>query len=67
MKIASTEGKVGEGGGIIYRELELKVTAIMTLGETFIKSNHFVGLRSSKDYYKRPGGGVGIWEGSLGC
>ncbi len=27
----------------------------------------FVGLRSSKDYYKRPGGGVGIWEGSLGC
>ncbi len=32
-----------------------------------IKSNHFIGLRSSKDYYKRPGGGVGIWEGSLGC
>ncbi len=27
----------------------------------------FIGLRSSKDYYKRPGGGVGIWEGSLGC
>ncbi len=24
----------------------------------------FIGLRSSKDYYKRPGGGVGIWEGS---
>ncbi len=27
----------------------------------------FIGLRSSKDYYIRPGGGVGIWEGSLGC
>ncbi len=27
----------------------------------------FTGLRSSKDYYKRPGGGVGIWEGLLGC
>ncbi len=27
----------------------------------------FIGLRSSKNYYKRPGGGVGIWEGSLGC
>ncbi len=27
----------------------------------------FIGLRSSKDYYKRPGGGVGIWEGSLRC
>ncbi len=27
----------------------------------------FIGLRSSKDYYTRPGGGVGIWEGSLGC
>ncbi len=27
----------------------------------------FIGLRSSKDYNKRPGGGVGIWEGSLGC
>ncbi len=27
----------------------------------------FIGLRSNKDYYKRPGGGVGIWEGSLGC
>ncbi len=34
-----------------------------------IKSNQiiFIGLRSSKYYYKRPGGGVGIWEGSLGC
>ncbi len=34
-----------------------------------IKSNQiiFTGLRSSKDYYKLPGGGVGIWEGSLGC
>ncbi len=33
------------------------------------KSNEiiFIGLRSSKDYYKRPGSGVGIWEGSLGC
>ncbi len=33
------------------------------------KSNQiiFIGLRSSKDYYTRPGGGVGIWEGSLGC
>ncbi len=31
------------------------------------KSNNFFGLRSSKDYYKRPGGVVGIWEGSLGC
>ncbi len=27
----------------------------------------FIVLRSNKDYYKRPGGGVGIWEGSLGC
>ncbi len=26
----------------------------------------FIGLRSSKNYYKRPGGGLGIWEGSLG-
>ncbi len=26
----------------------------------------FIGLRSSKDYYKRSGGGVGIWEWSLG-
>ncbi len=32
------------------------------------KSNQiiFFVLRSSKDYYK-PGGGVDIWEGSLGC
>ncbi len=27
----------------------------------------FIGLRSSKDYYKQPGGGVGILEWSLGC
>ncbi len=27
----------------------------------------FIGLRSSKGYYKRPGGDVGVWEGSLGC
>ncbi len=27
----------------------------------------FIGLRSSKDHYKLPGGGVGIWEVSLGC
>ncbi len=27
----------------------------------------FIGPRSSKDYYKRPGGGVGILERSLGC
>ncbi len=27
----------------------------------------FIGLRNSKDSYKRPGVGVGIWEGSLGC
>ncbi len=27
----------------------------------------FIGLRSSKDYYKRPRDGVGMWEGSLGC
>ncbi len=27
----------------------------------------FIGLRSSKDYYKRPVGGGGIWEGSLVC
>ncbi len=33
------------------------------------KSNQiiFIGLRKSKDCYKRPGGGVGISEGSLGC
>ncbi len=33
------------------------------------KSNQiiFIGLRSSKDYCKRPGSGVGIWEGSLEC
>ncbi len=24
-----------------------------------------IGLRNSKDYYKRPGGGM--WEGSFGC
>ncbi len=31
-----------------------------------IQSNQiiFIGLRSSTDYYNRPGGGVGIWEGS---
>ncbi len=34
---------------------------------TQIKSNHFYGLRGSKDYYKLPRGSVGIWEGSLGC
>ncbi len=35
----------------------------------FIKSNQivFIGLRRTKDKYPRPGGGVGIWEGSLGC
>ncbi len=27
----------------------------------------FIGLWSSKDYYKRPGDGVGVWEVSLGC
>ncbi len=27
----------------------------------------FIGSRSSKDYYKQPGGGVGVKEGSLGC
>ncbi len=34
-----------------------------------LKSNRiiFIGVRSSIDYYTRPGGGVGIWEGSLGC
>ncbi len=26
----------------------------------------FIVLRSSKDYCKRPGGGVSIWEGSFG-
>ncbi len=26
----------------------------------------FIVQRSSKDYYKRPGGGVGLWEGLLG-
>ncbi len=33
------------------------------------KSNQiiFFGLRSSKGYYKRPGGSVGLWEGSFGC
>ncbi len=31
---------------------------------SLIKSNQiiFIGLRSSKNYYKRPGGGVGIWS-----
>ncbi len=34
-----------------------------------LKSNQiiFIGLRSSKDYYKRPRVCLGIWEGSLGC
>ncbi len=34
-----------------------------------IKSNqlNFIGQRSSKGYYKRTGGGMDIWEGSLGC
>ncbi len=27
----------------------------------------FICLRSSKDYYKQPGGGVSMWEGSFGC
>ncbi len=33
------------------------------------RGNHhfFIGLRSSKDYNKRPGCVVGVWEGSLGC
>ncbi len=26
-----------------------------------------MGLRSIKPHYKRPWGGVGIWEGSSGC
>ncbi len=36
--------------------------------EGHFKSNQisFIGLRSSKDYYKRPSGGVSIWEESLG-
>ncbi len=36
--------------------------------EAFAQSNQIIliGLRSSNDYCKRPGG-VGIWEGSLGC
>ncbi len=39
------------------------------LQEQFIETNQiiFLGLRIGKDYYKRPGAGVGIWEGSLGC
>ncbi len=40
----------------------------MTLNQvTLINQIIFIGLRSSKYYYKRPGSGVGIWEGSLGC
>ncbi len=39
----------------------------MCAAHLFLKSNILIGQRSSKDYYKRPGGGVGIWEGSLGC
>ncbi len=32
-----------------------------------IKSTHFVGLRSSKDYYKPPGGVAGVYgKGQLG-
>ncbi len=27
----------------------------------------FIGLRSSKDYYKRLRSGASIWKGSLGC
>ncbi len=27
----------------------------------------FIGLRSSEDCYKLPGGNVSVWEGSLGC
>ncbi len=27
----------------------------------------FIGLQSSRVYYKRPGGGACVWEGSLGC
>ncbi len=36
------------------------------VNQELLKSNQiiFIGLRSSKDYYKRPGGGVGIWGGS---
>ncbi len=44
-----------------------KYLAVLHLDKNwFIKSNHF-GLRSSKDCYERPGGGVRIWTGSLGC
>ncbi len=46
-----------------------RVGGLATLISHFtIKSNQiiFIGLRSSKEYYKRPGGGVGIWDGLLG-
>ncbi len=36
--------------------------------ESQIKSNHFYIIkRSRKDYYKQPGSGGGIWEGSFVC
>ncbi len=53
-------------------KLEKSIVHLATLVANYLLLRHtdqiiFIGLRSSKDYYKRPGGGVGIWEGSLGC
>ncbi len=47
----------------------LNTRYLFTKPSLYFTSNQiiFIGLRSSKDYYKRPGGGVGIWKGSLGC
>ncbi len=44
-----------------------RVSLICANATTISNQIIFIGLRSSKDYYKRPEGGVGIWEGSLGC
>ncbi len=37
------------------------------LGDFKLNQVIFIGLRSSKCYYRRPGGGAGIWEGSFRC
>ncbi len=40
---------------------------VTALNEFYSNQIIFIGLRGSKDYYKRPGGGCGgIWEGHLG-
>ncbi len=43
-----------------YRKMKFQQVEGPSVWPT-IKSNHFIGLRSSKDYNKRPGGVVGVY------